>query len=227
MQESYALYNVLLTVTISKTAYSMARIYSQFLLSTRIIHKDVVTLYKSVFIFIFTAQLLGLINEVGCNPQITEPNNKKSLFKKMDTEDYGHLLLFVQNLPDICNRLWRETNIIPIGSTPERTQDNFEGNNNNNPAGSVRSPYMINLSDLASTLPRVYMKKSFKKPKSKTKMKDLTNIEWNDAEPDHPDVTFQSFVVTPTVIEIWNAMYRDGDTDLLDFIKDIKKTLGQ
>ena len=57
-------------------------------------------------------------------------------------------------------------------------------------------------------------------------MKDLTNIEWNDAEPDHPDVTFQSFVVTPTVIEIWNAMYRDGDTDLLDFIKDIKKNPG-
>jgi hypothetical protein len=62
--------------------------------------------------------------------------------------------------------------------------------------------------------------KSFKKPKGKTKMIKLKALEWNGASPYHPDVTFQSFIITPTVIEMWGTIiYRNGGTDLSGFIK--------
>jgi hypothetical protein len=61
------------------------------------------------------------------------------------------------------------------------------------------------------------MKRSFKKPKTKKKMNKLSPSEWNGIPPDPPDVMFSSFSMTPTVKIMFDAIYRNGHTNLLYF----------
>jgi hypothetical protein len=98
---------------------------------------------------------LGLINEIGCNPQIVETAIGKKILKQTYIDNYGHLLLFLKNLPNICTKVWCETNIIATRSMNVMINDTVR-RYNNNPEGSMHSPYMISLTDLAFTLPKVY-----------------------------------------------------------------------
>jgi hypothetical protein len=50
----------------------MFRVYSKFLVDSKIKQKDVVTLYKCVATFVFTVHILKLLHEIGVNPDFDD-----------------------------------------------------------------------------------------------------------------------------------------------------------
>jgi hypothetical protein len=102
--------NELLVVTISRTALSLATIYSNFMEKTcngqyKLIHIEDRVFYRNMLLFIFTGQLLDRARSKGLNPYI-EGDPEYFGFHQEDVERYGYYFLFLRDLPCYATEIW-------------------------------------------------------------------------------------------------------------------------